>query len=1390
MNEIMWLGDNQLSLDIWNKKYRVKNETFEEWLDRVSGGDKEVKELIRSKKFLFGGRILSNRGTDRGAYSNCNSLGYVEDSLVDIMQANTDLALTYKAQGGQGLSLSKLRPKGTLIHHNFQSDGIIPFMEMFNITTKSISQGGNRRGALLLALDIWHKEALNFIKIKSNLTSINNANLSLEVDDKFMSIIEDYYRTGKEPIIHIKRNYEGNEIEYDVEPVKLYKEICKYSRNTAEPGILFMDRMKKYNMAQNHSTYRIECTNACVSGDTVILTDKGYIRIDNVVDQEVNIWNGYEWSIVTPTITGHDVPMYRVYLSNGNYLDCTEYHKWIIQKGYGDDSERVEAKNLKEGDKLVKFEYPIINCGEIIDEKIAYMQGFFSGDGCITKDNKCKIYLYGKKKSLISYFPDCVANDQEKENRVQLSVTKYRDNLCKDFVPGVEYSIKSRLDWLAGLIDSDGTFAEGLQISSINKEFLTKVLYMINTLGCTGKISLMRKGGEKEMPNHKDGNSVYICKDCYRLIIPKYQAIKLIDLGLNTHRVKIDTNCNREASQYLKITKIEKLDNAEIVYCFNEPINHTGVFNGIMTGQCSEIPMTKHGACLTGDTLISTFNGSKKLKDLKEEYIFGTDNKLHKYLEVKSKGTKDIYEVTFNNGLKIRGTEDHLLEEVDGNFVKIIDSFEKKIKVFTPKSNIIIGGTSSFYEMLGWIHGDGWFSTTLGISFNKKDGDYEIKDRILEEFINYFEVSTKPNRNDDIGYSIQTDCKKSIEKALQLGMHKGKANQRDLPDCFYSASDVEQRSFIRGLFSADGCISGKSNKQIKYNSNSIKLVEEIQTYLSSIGIHSSLCCTVFKTCKRPNQYSLRISKESAMRFMDIIGFLYSKKTNKFNFSKLKIYKDETYYTVTKIEKIGKEEVFDIHNVEDISTFYANGVAVHNCILSSINLKEYVENPYKSNAKIKYNELTKDISTIVRAMDDIVTENQPRHVLPGQAKVAETYRNVGIGVMGLNDLFVRMGLKYGSPESVALAGHIMKLIFRNCVLCSVALAKERGSFPGYESNIWDTDIIKNNFTEDEIKQLKEENCLRNLSLVSIAPTGSIGTMLGVSTGAESYFALSFMRRTISLDGDKEHYYKVDIDAIKEYKEITGNTEVPDFFVGANDIPWKQRVDMQAALQNSVDQAISSTINLPKTTTAEDIEQLYLYAWKKGLKGVTIFVDGSREPILSKEVKPKEITRCGSPKRPSVLPCDIYSTKVKGEIFIVCVGLYKDQPYEVFVFRPDNPDIKITNNRGTITKKAKGVYSLKSIDFDVPNILNTNITIEEKAATLYSSMLLRHGITLKYIIKTARKVNDNITSFSSAMTRILSKYLPKDTDEQCPECGEMLVRTGGCISCPSCGYSRCE
>lgn len=202
-----WL-DTELGIQIWKKKYRHGDEDFEQWLDRVSGGNQDIRRLIKEKKFLFGGRTLTNRGVENGSMSNCYSSGFVQDSLADIMEVNTKLALTYKAQGGQGVSLSKIRPKGTLIKGLYESDGIVPIMEMYNTTTQSIMQGGSRKGALMISLDIKHKEAETFITIKSDPTKINKANLSVEIDDEFMEAVAKFYETGEEVTLLVNKTYE------------------------------------------------------------------------------------------------------------------------------------------------------------------------------------------------------------------------------------------------------------------------------------------------------------------------------------------------------------------------------------------------------------------------------------------------------------------------------------------------------------------------------------------------------------------------------------------------------------------------------------------------------------------------------------------------------------------------------------------------------------------------------------------------------------------------------------------------------------------------------------------------------------------------------------------------------------------------------------------------------------------------------------------------------------------------------------------------------------------------------------------------------------------------------------------------------------------------------
>lgn len=728
INAKKWLNDNQLSYDIWDKKYRFNQESFDSWLNRVSGNNEKIKQLIYDKKFIFGGRTLSNRGTGLASLNNCYSSGYVEDDLNDIMQVNKNIALTFKAEGGQGLSLSKIRPKGTLIKKRFESEGIIPFMEMFNKTTESIMQGSSRRGALMMSLDIWHKEAEDFIKIKSDLGKINKANLSLEIDDEFMEIIQKYY-DGKIPEDYcciIKRIYSGQEITYPVYPIKLYKMLCEHACKYAEPGILYTNKLRNYNLMEYVEDFQIETTNPC-----------------------------------------------------------------------------------------------------------------------------------------------------------------------------------------------------------------------------------------------------------------------------------------------------------------------------------GEQPLPKHGAC-------------------------------------------------------------------------------------------------------------------------------------------------------------------------------------------------------------------------------------------------GLC--------------------------------------------------------------------------------------------SINLSEYVINPFTKDADIDFKTLENDIFYIIEAMDDIIDENLQYHALQEQKDVATKFRNLGVGIMGVHDMLIKLGVKYSSKIGRGIVKNVISDILEISILSSSKLASIRGKFPGYDDKILESEIFKSLFFEEKEIEFIKKHGLRNSTLLSIAPTGSIGTMLNVSTGIEPWFSMSYIRNTKSL-GKKEDSYEVFAPIALQAKKYG----YEDLLETSNDIHWLDHLLMQSAAQKYIDTAISKTINMPKDTTAGDIELVFLHAWKKGLKGCTIYVDGSRDPILttSKE-KPKEIQKTSAPKRPKKLKANFYPVKVKGESFVIMIGLLDEKPYEIFAFK-DNNNLDCKEHNGYIIKKAKNHYSFESECCIIPKI---EVDAIEARTSIYLSMLLRHGVNINYIIKTAKKVNPGIVSFTSAICRILSKYAEiEHSNDLCPDCGSNLIRQGGCIECANCGYSKC-
>lgn len=463
-----------------------------------------------------------------------------------------------------------------------------------------------------------------------------------------------------------------------------------------------------------------------------------------------------------------------------------------------------------------------------------------------------------------------------------------------------------------------------------------------------------------------------------------------------------------------------------------------------------------------------------------------------------------------------------------------------------------------------------------------------------------------------------------------------------------------------------------------------------------------------------------------------------------------------------------------------------------CLLGSINLSEFVVNPFTSEAFIDYGSLQEAVHTAVIALNEALNEGLNLHPLKEQRDSVADWRQIGLGTLGLADMFIKKGIKYGSKESIDLINTIYLTISTSAIQQSLELAKIKGAYPKCNKEaLVESSFIKSlNLPDFTLNDIKEYG-LYNSQLLTCAPTGSIGTMLETSTGVEPNFALSYTRKTVSLDG-KDSFYKIDAKIVIDYYASTDNINpLPDYFVTSSEINSIDRIKVQAALQKYIDASISSTINLPKEATIEEVHDIYIAAWKHNLKGVTVYRSGcKREGILTIESSDNDIPVTTPVKRPKDLEADFYTVKSKGKQYIVLVGLLNNKPYEVFAFEP-NIRIGAEPHKGIITKKSKMHYSFKSDFLQITELELANENVEERAATLYASMLLRHGVDIKYIIKTARKVNDNISSFSSAMCRVLAKYMPTEASgEKCPECGAEIINEGGCKHCASCGYSRCE
>ena len=395
----------------------------------------------------------------------------------------------------------------------------------------------------------------------------------------------------------------------------------------------------------------------CVSGETLILTDAGYIPISEAVGEEHTIWNGEGWADVIPYEAGEG-ELVRVILSDGSYLDCTWNHRWAV------GGEFKETEHLKVGDALDKFPMPVVEYGvdPIVD---AYSQGFYSGDG---NKGYTRSFIYEPKYNCINRLSGSVYNDNAGQNR---RVWNHGPMLDKAYVP-IDATLNYRLEWLAGILDSDGVVTRdkngsGFQVSSVDYEFLDRLRLMLTTMGVKAKVVHGAEGGYKPLPDGKGGYKDYYCQPIRRILIGNSDAYHLMKLGLKLSRLDHNGQApQRDARRFVRVASIVPLDRFEMTYCFTEPKTSRGTFNGIVTGN-SEIILRPYQFCNLSEVVV---RATDTVDDLKRKVrlaaILGTIQSTYTHFPYLRKVWRDNTEAERLLGVSLTGIMDSKLTNNTG----------------------------------------------------------------------------------------------------------------------------------------------------------------------------------------------------------------------------------------------------------------------------------------------------------------------------------------------------------------------------------------------------------------------------------------------------------------------------------------------------------------------------------------------------------------------------------------------------------------------------------------------------------------------------------------------------------------------------------------------------
>ncbi|MDG4951249.1 adenosylcobalamin-dependent ribonucleoside-diphosphate reductase [Weeksellaceae bacterium KMM 9724] len=555
--------------------------------------------------------------------------------------------------------------------------------------------------------------------------------------------------------------------------------------------------------------------------------------------------------------------------------------------------------------------------------------------------------------------------------------------------------------------------------------------------------------------------------------------------------------------------------------------------------------------------------------------------------------------------------------------------------------------------------------------------------------------------------------------------------------------------------------------------------------------------------------------------------------------------------------------------ENASTNPCSEIAMQggdSCRLIALNLYSFVDNPFTDKAtfnKKKFYEVAYEsqrlmddlveleLGHIERIMDKIKSDPEPDHIKASELATWELLyntgkigRRTGLGFTALADCVAALGHAIDSTEALNAVDEIMRTKFEAEFDSSIDMAIQRGAFGNFDPEVEKTSEFVQMMEKEfpAIYKRMMENGRRNISISTVAPTGTLSMLAQTSSGIEPVFMLGYKRRRkinsaaddakvtfVDDMGDSWEEFDVFHPKLNEWMKVTGETDInlsPYAGSTAPEIDWIKRVELQALVQKYVTHSISSTINLPEDIEVDKVAQIYIESWKKGLKGITVYRDGSRSGVLVSSDDKKEKTEAemqeadekalsnfsksfgvtSAPKRPKKLQADVIRFQNDYEKWMAVVGKIDGRPYEIFTGRlEDSFNLPPFVEEGWVIKNkienGENRYDFQFIDKE-----GYRTTIEGLSRSFnkefwnYAKLIsgvLRHGMPINYIVDLVSDLSlydDNINTWKNGVARALKRYIPDGTvaaDKKCPSCGDPngLIYEEGCLNCKSCGHSKC-